>query len=77
MTAEASEMDRQPEQVVGGTHSVLNRKYGHVFDESQEAGTPMSVVKAYLPVIESFGFTVDLQSNTGGQAFPQYMFDHW
>merc|ERR1712179_453056 len=39
---------------------------GHVF-----------VVKAYLPVNESFGFTADLRSNTGGQAFPQCVFDHW
>ena len=34
-------------------------------------------VKAYLPVMESFGFTADLRANTGGQAFPQAVFDHW
>lgn len=34
---------------------MLNRKRGHVFEESQVAGTPMFVVKAYLPVNESFG----------------------
>uniref|UniRef100_A0A2I2YNQ7 Elongation factor 2 n=1 Tax=Gorilla gorilla gorilla TaxID=9595 RepID=A0A2I2YNQ7_GORGO len=66
-----------PEQVVGGIYGVLNRKRGHVFEESQVAGTPMFVVKAYLPVNESFGFTADLRSNTGGQAFPQCVFDHW
>ena len=32
---------------------------------------------AYLPVMESFGFTADLRSNTGGKAFPQCSFDHW
>jgi elongation factor 2 len=37
----------------------------------------MFVVKAFLPVNESFGFTADLRSNTGGQAFPQCVFDHW
>ncbi|KAK2118105.1 Elongation factor 2 [Saguinus oedipus] len=57
-----------PEQVVGGIYGVLNRKRGHVFEESQVAGTPMFV---------SFGFTVNLRSNTGGQAFPQCVFDHW
>ncbi|XP_040123282.1 elongation factor 2-like [Oryx dammah] len=66
-----------PEQVVGGIYGVLNRKRGHVFEETQVAGTPMFVVKAYLPVNESFGFTADLRSNTGGQAFPQCVFDHW
>uniref|UniRef100_A0A9J8AP00 Eukaryotic translation elongation factor 2, like 2 n=3 Tax=Cyprinus carpio TaxID=7962 RepID=A0A9J8AP00_CYPCA len=66
-----------PEQVVGGIYGVLNRKRGHVFEESQVAGTPIFVVKAYLPVNESFGFTADLRSNTGGQAFPQCVFNHW
>ncbi|CDQ57509.1 unnamed protein product [Oncorhynchus mykiss] len=66
-----------PEQVVGGIYGVLNRKRGHVFEESQVMGTPMFIVKAYLPVNESFGFTADLRSNTGGQAFPQCVFDHW
>jgi len=55
----------------------LNRRRGHVFEEHQVTGTPMFIVKAYLPVNESFGFTADLRSNTGGQAFPQCVFDHW
>ncbi|XP_052868142.1 eukaryotic translation elongation factor 2 isoform X2 [Anopheles cruzii] len=66
-----------PETAVGGIYGVLNRRRGHVFEESQVTGTPMFVVKAYLPVNESFGFTADLRSNTGGQAFPQCVFDHW
>jgi elongation factor 2 len=66
-----------PEAAVGGIYGVLNRKRGHVFQEEQVIGTPMFVVKAYLPVNESFGFTADLRSNTGGQAFPQCVFDHW
>jgi elongation factor 2 len=66
-----------PEAVVGGIYGVLNRRRGHVIEETQVMGTPMFVVKAYLPVNESFGFTADLRSNTGGQAFPQSVFDHW
>ncbi len=110
-----------PENAVGGIYGVLNRKRGHVFEEGQVPGTPMFIVKAYLPVNESFGeyltssyviasvlsklvvwwflyntivkfclfvlctdqlrlcagFTADLRSNTGGQAFPQCVFDHW
>jgi translation elongation factor EF-G len=37
----------------------------------------MFTVKAYLPVMESFGFNSDLRSQTAGQAFPQSVFDHW
>eukprot|EP00057_Strongylocentrotus_purpuratus_P000377 XP_001175642.1 PREDICTED: translation elongation factor 2 isoform X3 [Strongylocentrotus purpuratus] len=66
-----------PESAVGGIYGVLNRRRGHVFEENQKIGTPMFFVKAYLPVNESFGFTADLRSNTGGQAFPQCVFDHW
>jgi elongation factor 2 len=66
-----------PEVAVGGIYGVLNRRRGHVFEESQVVGTPMFMVRAYLPVNESFGFTADLRSNTGGQAFPQCVFDHW
>jgi len=66
-----------PEVAVGGIYGVLNRRRGHVFEEHQVIGTPMFIVKAYLPVNESFGFTADLRSNTGGQAFPQCVFDHW
>lgn len=53
-----------PEQVVGGIYGVLNRKRGHVFEESQVMGTPMFVVKAYLPVNESFGECVSVLCNT-------------
>jgi len=66
-----------PEQAVGGIYSVLNKKRGHVFEESQVPGTPMFMVKAYLPVNESFGFTAELRAATSGQAFPQCVFDHW
>lgn len=62
---------------VGGIYGVLNRRRGVVIEEMQVAGTPMFVVKAHLPVNESFGFTADLRSNTAGQAFPQCVFDHW
>ncbi|KAL7678210.1 hypothetical protein ACOME3_004436 [Neoechinorhynchus agilis] len=66
-----------PEGSLGGVYSVLSRRRGQVFEESAVMGTPMFVVKAYLPVAESFSFSSDLRSNTGGQAFPQCVFDHW
>jgi elongation factor 2 len=66
-----------PEHVLGSIYGVLTRRRGNVFGEEQRPGTPLYNVKAYLPVMESFGFTADLRSNTGGQAFPQCVFDHW
>ncbi|XP_028075919.1 elongation factor 2-like [Camellia sinensis] len=46
-----------PEQALGGIYSGLNQKRGHVFEEMQRPGTPLYNIKAYLPVIESFGFS--------------------
>jgi elongation factor 2 len=66
-----------PEGVLGGIYSCLNRRRGIVIEEMPRPGTPLYNVKAYLPVLESFGFTADLRSNTSGQAFPQCIFDHW
>ncbi|VDI41964.1 elongation factor 2-like [Mytilus galloprovincialis] len=66
-----------PEQAVGGIYSCLNKRRGQVFDNQQIGNTPQFIVKSYLPVNESFGFTGDLRSSTGGQAFPQCVFDHW
>jgi len=66
-----------PEQAMGGIYGVLNRRRGNVISEEQRVGTPLYNIKANLPVVESFGFTADLRANTGGQAFPQLIFDHW
>jgi len=66
-----------PEVAVGGIFGVLNKRRGVVFDNQNIGNTPQMQVKAHLPVNESFGFTADLRSHTGGQAFPQCVFDHW
>jgi elongation factor 2 len=66
-----------PESAQGGVYSCLNVRRGHVFSSEQRIGTPMYTMKAYLPVSESFGFNADLRAATGGQAFPQSVFDHW
>jgi len=66
-----------PESAMGGVYGVLTRRRGHVFGEEQRPGTPLFTIKAYLPVMESFGFNADLRSHTSGQAFPQLVFDHW
>ena len=62
---------------MGNVYGVLTQRRGHVFSEEQRPGTPQMTLLAYLPVMESFGFTADLRSNTGGKAFPQCSFDHW
>eukprot|EP00796_Vickermania_ingenoplastis_P005019 gene5015-3614_t len=65
------------EHAMGGIYGVLTRRRGMIIGEENRPGTPIYNVKAYLPVAESFGFTADLRAGTGGQAFPQCVFDHW
>jgi len=66
-----------PEGALGGIYSVLNQRRGQIISEEQRVGTPLYKVQAHLPVLESFGFTEKLRAETGCQAFPQCVFDHW
>ncbi|KAJ7714128.1 eukaryotic translation elongation factor 2 [Mycena metata] len=66
-----------PEGAIGGVYSCLSTRRGQVFSEEPREGTPMFTIKAYLPVSESFGLSAALRQSTGGQAFPQCVFDHW
>jgi len=60
---------------MGGVFATLNKRRGNIFDTIEDNNRV--VLKGYLPVAESFGFNQDLRANTGGQAFPQCVFDHW
>jgi len=66
-----------PQNAQSGVFNTLNTKRGEIEKIEERIGTPLSQVQAYLPVIESFGFTELLRKNTGGQAFPQMKFSHW
>jgi len=66
-----------PQTAVGGIYAVMNRRRGQIVEEVQRFGTPLLIVKCFLPVQESFGFTAALREATSGQAFPQCVFDHW
>ena len=65
-----------PGDAIGGIYQTLNQRRGTILEENQLEGS-LSIVKAYLPVAESYGFTEDLRGNTQGRAFPQCFFDHW
>jgi len=66
-----------PMQAVSGVYQTLNARRGIVDSTEERPGTPLTKVKAFLPVLESFGFTGLLRQNTSGQAFPQMIFSHW
>jgi elongation factor 2 len=66
-----------PQSAMSGVYNTLSQRRGEVVQTDQREGTPLCKVKAYLPVLESFGFTQLLRQNTSGQAFPQMIFSHW
>jgi len=66
-----------PNAAVSGVYTTLNARRGIVEAKEDRPGTPLCQIKAFLPVLESFGFTSLLRQNTGGQAFPQMIFSHW
>ena len=55
----------------------MMQRRGTVEEEDPVEGTPLVIMKAFLPVSESFGFTAYLREKTGGKAFPNCVFDHW
>jgi elongation factor 2 len=52
--------------VTGGIYHCLSSRRGMVIMEENIPGTPLTMVKAHLPVAESFGFTGHLRSLTSG-----------
>lgn len=66
-----------PADSITAIYNVLSRRRGHVTADVPKPGTPIFIVKAFLPVIESFGFETDLRYHTMGQAFCSQVFDHW
>ena len=66
-----------PADCMAAIYTILSRRRGHVVADIPKAGTPIYLVKAYLPVMESFGFETDLRYHTQGQAFGVSVFDHW
>lgn len=66
-----------PQSVSGSIYEVMMQRRGCVEEEVQIEGTPLVIMKSFLPVSESFGFTAYLREKTGGKAFPNCVFDHW
>jgi elongation factor 2 len=66
-----------PNMAISGVYTTLNARRGIIEGKEDRPGTPLCKVKAFLPVLESFGFASLLRQNTGGQAFPQMIFSHW
>lgn len=66
-----------PADCVTAVSNVLARRRGHAIASLPKPGTPLYIVQAYIPLIDSFGFETDLRLHTHGLAFCTSVFDHW
>ncbi|KAJ2451040.1 translation elongation factor 2 [Coemansia sp. RSA 2424] len=67
-----------PRDIVSSVHSLIHDLLGHIIEESQQPGSLLCSVKAYLPVAKSLGFSKLLHKEAGGMASLRTMtFAHW
>lgn len=66
-----------PADCVPSVYTVLAKRRGHITQDIPVPGSPLYKVKAFIPVIDSFGFETDLRTHTQGQAFCLSVFNHW
>nr|XP_034986724.1 elongation factor-like GTPase 1 [Zootoca vivipara]XP_034986726.1 elongation factor-like GTPase 1 [Zootoca vivipara] len=64
-------------EVLGRVYGVLSKRVGRVLQEEMKEGTDVFIIKAVLPVAESFGFADEIRKRTSGLASPQLVFSHW
>jgi len=61
----------------GAVRAALRRRRGDVTGETRVPGTPLSRVRGFVPVLDSFGLETDVRVQTRGRAFLEASFDSW
>lgn len=56
---------------------ILRMRRGSILSETPVPATSLNVVKAYMPIMDSFGFETQLRMTTVGEVFCTMTFDHW
>jgi ribosome assembly protein 1 len=62
---------------LGKCYAVLSKRRAKVLSEDIIEGTEIWVIKATLPLVESYGFADDLRKKTQGAASSSLLFDSW
>jgi elongation factor 2 len=66
---------QSPEECLGGIYSLVSKRKGIIYGTEKKTNSPLFVVQSLIPVLNSFGLTKDLRSQTSGRAFPQCVFE--
>lgn len=62
---------------LGKMYAVIGRRHGKILSADLMQGSGTFMVRAILPVIESYNFAQEIRKQTSGLAYPQLMFSHW
>jgi len=66
-----------PIDEIGHVYDVLNRRRAAVVEEEMNYSSNLYIIKAHLPVCESFGLYSEIWRKTSGKVNPQLEFDTW
>lgn len=58
-------------------HRIVDTRRAAILSDKPIAGTPLYLVEGKIPVIESFGFEIDIRNATHGEASVSLLFDRW
>jgi len=64
-----------PAQWVGECLSIITRNRGRILSSEQKGA--LTMIAAYIPIVETFGLSAEMRSATSGHAFWQCTFSHW
>lgn len=65
------------EDAVRVAQNVVRRRRGYIVSEAPKSATPLVVMRAHVPVIDSFGLETDIRTATQGMAMVVGTFSHW
>lgn len=58
-------------------YAVLGKRNSKILSEEMKAGSEQFLVRALIPVTDSFGFNTEIRRKSSGLANPQLIFSHW
>ena len=66
-----------PPDCVAAVYALTQKRRGQVSKDYPLPGTPLFIVEGRLPLLDSFGFQVDIRTHTQGMAFAQLAAEGW
>ena len=64
-----------PTEYLGTVMGDITRRRGHINDQEERGNA--TIVRAYVPLSQMFGYATDLRSNTQGRANYRMQMDHY